>query len=189
MTMRAHHYHWIDLARMRENPHPSIIRSTPLRYNIFDGRSEGMATGMEEMLMHAGLYDSRSRGRELVWVMLAQRAARGLAALYQHGLKMNFKESTEFASRWTPWGLLPADGETIQREEHFYLRQPAYGTSYVIGKIEIEHLLAEYARQHEKGFRLKDFMDQFNSKGAIPISLIYWEMTGDKSMLDNALNN
>jgi hypothetical protein len=121
--------------------------------------------------------------------MLAQRAARGLAALYQHGLKMNFKESTEFASLWTPWGLLPADGETIQWEEHFYLRQPAYGTSYVIGKIEIEHLLAEYARQHEKGFRLKDFMDQFNSKGAIPISLIYWEMTGDKSMLDNALNN
>lgn len=187
MTMRAHHYHWLDLARMREEPHPSIIRSTPLRYNLFDGRAEGMATGMEEMLLHAGLYNSRPRGRELVWVMLAQRAARALGGLYQHGLEMTHSESTEFASQWTPWGLLPANGATIQWEEHFYLRQPAYGTSYVIGKIEIEKLLAKYANQREGNFRLKEFMDEFNSKGVIPVSLIYWEMTGDKSLLEQAL--
>ena len=188
MTMRAHHYHWLDLARMREEPHPSIIRSMPLRYNIFDGRAEGMATGIEEMLLHAGLYDSRPRGRELVWVMLAQRAARALGALHMHGLETDFDGATEIASKWTPWGLLPADGATIQGEEHFYLRQPAYGTSYVIGKIEIEKLLAEYARQRERNFSLKEFMDEFNSKGVIPVSLIYWEMTGDRSMLDKALN-
>ena len=138
--------------------------------------------------MHAGLYEGRPRGRELVWVMLAQRAARGLGALYQHGQEMNFAESTEFASKWTPWGLLPADGGTIQGEEHFYLTQPGYGTSYVIGKIEIEKLLAEYARQREGEFSLKAFFDEFNSKGVIPVSLIYWEMTGDKSMLEKALN-
>lgn len=189
MTMRAHHYHWFDLARMRDNPHPSIIRSTPSSHNLFDGRAEGMATGVEEMLMHAGLYDSRPRGRELVWVMLAQRCARALGALKQHGLEMNFDQSTKIASKWTPWGLMLADGATIQGEEHFYLRQPAYGTSYVIGKIEIEKLLAEYARQHEENFKLKTFMDEYNSKGVIPISLIYWEMTGDKSMLEKALIN
>lgn len=187
MTMRAHHYHWLDLARMREQPHPSVIRSTPLRYNLFDGRAEGMATGMEEMLMHTGLYEGRPRGRELVWVMLAQRAARAMGALYQHGLEMNHDEATQFASKWTPWGLLPADGGTIQGEEAFYLRQPAYGTSYVIGKIEIERLLAAYARIHEGSFRLKDFMDEFNAKGVIPVSLIYWEMTGDKSLLNKSL--
>jgi len=187
MTMRAHHYHWLDLARMREDPHPSIIRSTPLRYNIFDGRAEGMATGIEEMLLHAGLYDGRPRGRELVWVMLAQRAARALGALQMHGGETDFEGATRIASKWTPWGLLPADGGTIQGEEHFYLTQPAYGTSYVIGKIEIEKLVAEYARQHEGNFKLKDFMDEFDSKGVIPVSLIYWEMTGDRSMLDRAL--
>ncbi len=188
MTMRAHHNHWLDLARMREDPHSSIIRSTPLRYNLFDGRAEGMATGMEEMLMHTGLYEGRPRGRELVWVMLAQRCARGLAALYLHGKEMTFDEATDLASAWTPWGLLPADGETIQWEEHFYLRQPAYGTSYVIGKIEIEKLLARYAAQRESEFKLIEFMDEFNSKGVIPVSLIYWEMTGDKSMLETALS-
>ncbi|MCA6075445.1 DUF885 family protein [Fulvivirga sedimenti] len=187
MTMRAHHYHWLDLARMRDEPHPSIIRSTPLQFNIFDGRAEGMATGAEEMFMHAGLYEGRPRGRELVWVMLAQRAARALGALHQHGLLTDFDGATQIASKYTPWGLLPADGGTIQVEEHFYLTQPAYGTSYVIGKIEIEKLLAEYARQREGQYSLREFFDEFNSKGVIPVSLIYWEMTGDRSMLDKAL--
>jgi hypothetical protein len=187
IVMRTHQYHWIDLARMREEPHESPIRRTPLLYNIFDGRAEGMATGMEEMMMHAGLLDNKPRARELIWILLAQRAARGLGGLYQHGLEMNFDEATQLASKWTPWGLLPADGATIQHEEQFYLRQPGYGTSYVIGKIEIEKLIAEYARQREGRFVLSEFMDDFNRAGVIPVSLNYWELTGDKSMLEAAI--
>lgn len=187
IVMRTHHYHWIDLARMRDEAHQSPVRRTPLLYNIFDGRAEGMATGMEEMMMHAGLLDDRPRARELVWILLAQRAARGLGGLYQHGLEMTFEEATQYASKWTPWGLLPAEGSTIQHEEQFYLQQPAYGTSYVIGKIEIEHLIAEYARQREGQFVLSEFMEEFNRAGVIPVSLIYWELTGDKSMLERAI--
>lgn len=187
LVMRTHHYHWFDLAMMRDEPHKSPIRRTPLFYNIFDGRAEGMATGMEEMMMHAGLFDKRPRARELVWILLAQRAARGLGGLYQHGLEMTLQQAADFASKWTPWGLLPADGATIQWEEHFYLRQPAYGTSYVIGKIEIERLIAEYARQREGEFVLSQFLDAFNKTGVIPVSLIFWELTEDKSMLNAAL--
>ena len=189
IVMRTHHYHWIDLARMRDEPNQSPIRRKPLFYNIFDGRAEGMATGMEEMMMHTGLLDDKPRARELIWILLAQRAARGLGGLFQHGLEMDFDEATQFASKWTPWGLLPADGGTIQFEEHFYLRQPGYGTSYVIGKIEIEKLIAEYARQREGNFVLKQFMDDFNNAGVIPVSLIYWELTGDKSMLEAAVTD
>ena len=187
IVMRTHHYHWFDLAQMREEPHESPIRRVPLLYNIFDSRAEGMATGMEEMMMHAGLMNDRPRARELVWIMLAQRAARGLGGLYQHGLEMSFDEATRFASKWTPWSLLPAEGSTIQHEEQFYLQQPGYGSSYVVGKILIEQLIAEYARQREGRFVLKDFMHDFNSAGLIPVSLIYWELTGDKSMLDAAI--
>ncbi len=187
IVMRTHHYHWFDLARMREEPHPSRVRQTPLLYNAFDSRAEGMATGMEEMMMHAGLLDDRPLARELVWILLAQRAARGLGGLYQHGLQMTFDEATVFASKWTPWGLLPANGSTIQHEEQFYLQQPAYGTSYVIGKIEIEHLIAEYARQRKGEFVLSTFMDDFNRAGVIPTTLIHWELTGDKSRLLRAI--
>lgn len=181
MAMRTHHYHWIDLARMRDEPTDSPIRNSPLWYNIFDGRAEGLATGMEEMMMHAGLMDDRPRGREMIWILLAQRAARALGGLYQHANMMTLEEAARFADKWTPRGFLPWDGSTIQHEQHFYLRQPAYGESYVIGKIEIEKLLAEYARERAEDFTLYQFMDDMNSMGIIPVSLINWELNGDDS--------
>ena len=187
MPMRAHFYHWIDKARERIEPTSSPIRQVPLLYNIFDSRAEGMATAMEELVMNAGLLENRPRATELVYIMLAQRAARGLAGLYQHSGEMDFKQSTEFASKWVPWGLLPADGGTIQHEEQFYIQQPGYGSSYVVGKIQIDQLIAEYARQREGKFIWRSFMDDFEKRGIIPMSLLYWEMTGDKSMLEKAL--
>jgi hypothetical protein len=115
--------------------------------------------------------------------MLIQRAARGLAGLKQHGLELTFDEATQFASKWVPRGYLPADGGTIQSEEQFYLEQPGYGSSYVVGKIDIDRMIAEYARQRGESFQLKSFMDEFNAVGIIPTSLVYWQMTGDKSMV------
>ncbi len=180
LLMRTHHYHWFDLARMAEEPHPSPIRRVPLLYNIFDGRAEGMATGMEEMMMHAGLLDGRPHARELIYILLAQRAARALAALQMHANAFTMEQAARFAADWTPRGWLPADGELVWWEQHLYLQQPGYGTSYVIGKIEIERLLAERARQLGDAFTLKRFMDEFNAAGVIPVSLIHWELTGER---------
>lgn len=177
-VMRTHGYHWIDLARMAQEPHASPIRRTPLLYNIFDGRAEGLATGMEEMMMHAGLFDDRPRARELIWVLLAQRAARALGGLYMHSNDFTMEEARAFAAEWTPRGWSPKDGETNLFEQHLYLQQPGYGTSYLAGKIQIENLLAERARQLGDDFTLKRFMDELNAVGVIPVSLIRWELTG-----------
>jgi len=179
LLMRAHGYHWFDLARMDEEPQPSPIRREPLLYNIFDGRAEGLATGMEEMMMHAGLLDDRPRARELVYVLLAQRAARALAALRMHAGELSLDEAVAFTSEWTPRGWLREDGETGRWEQHLYLQQPGYGTSYVVGKIEIEKLLAERARQLGADFTLRGFMDEVDEAGLIPVSLIRWELTGE----------
>lgn len=187
VAMRTHHYHWFDLARMRDEPNASPIRATPLWYNIYDGRAEGLATGMEEMMMHAGLFDDRPQGREMVWILLAQRAARALGGLYQHANMMTLNEAAKFADKWTPRGYLPWDGSTIQHEQHFYLRQPTYGESYVIGKIEIEKLLAERARQLGDQFTLYQFMDDLNAAGVIPVSLINWELNGDDSEIQQMM--
>ncbi len=178
-VMRTHGYHWFDLARMKYEPHESPIRRTPALYNIYDGRSEGMATGFEEMMMHAGAFDDRPRSRELIWILLAQRAARAIGGLMQHGNEWTHQEAVEFASRWTPRGWLPADGATINGEEHFYLTQPGYGISYVMGKIEIEQLLAERAIQLGDDFSIKRFMDEFAAVGVIPVSMVRWELTGN----------
>ena len=178
LVLMTHFHHWIELAVLDNSPHASPIRSKPLLYNIFDGRSEGLATGLEEMLMHAGLFDDRPRARELVWIMLAQRAARALAGLFLHSNDFSMEEAARFASDWTPRGWMPADSDTVWGEQHLYLQQPGYGTSYLVGKIEIENLIAERARQLGESFSLKRFMDEFRAAGLIPVSLIRWELTG-----------
>lgn len=179
LAMRTHMHHWIELARMREDPHPSPIRATPSLFNIYDHRSEGLATSVEEMFMHAGLFDARPRSRELIWIMLAQRAARALSGLYLHGNEFTMEEAVEHATRWTPRGWLP-DGDLVRGEQHLYLRQPGYGTSYLSGKIQLEELMAEYALQLGGDFTIKRFFDDFFDVGVIPLTLVRWEMTGTR---------
>ena len=182
VVMRTHLHHWIELATMVEAPHPSTVRSEPLLYNIWDARSEGLATGMEEMMMHAGLFDESPRSRELVWIMLAQRAARALSGLYLHGNVFDMEEAVAHATTWTPRGWLP-DADLVRNEQHLYLRQPGYGTSYLTGKIQIEELMGEWALQQGPGFFVSRFFDGFFAAGVIPVVLTRWEMTGNMDEL------
>lgn len=178
MTLLTHFYHWWDLEMMRLEPHPSPIRRGPLLYNIWDSRAEGMATAMEEMMLHAGLYDDNPRVREIVWIMLAQRAARGLASLYAHANIFTLKEASDFQVRWTPNAWMSPKPDLLAFEQQLYMRQPGYGSSYVSGKHQIEKLVGEYADMKGKDFKLSDFFSELNASGLIPVSLIRWEMTG-----------
>ena len=188
--LRCHGTHWFDLARMKLEPHLSPVRSTPLLYNIWDSRAEGLATGFEEMMMHAGLLGHKSsRVRELVYIMLANRCARAMGDLKMHSLEFDIQDAMKFAVEKTPYGWLLADGNTVWFDEQLYLEQPGYGTSYVVGKVYLEKLIADYALVAGSSFNLKQFMDEFHSCGMIPLSLIHWEMTGlddevKKLMLD-----
>jgi hypothetical protein len=177
----THFYHWMELARMDLEPHPSPVRQGALLYNIFDSRNEGTATGVEEMFMHAGLYDDSPRSREIVWIMLAQRAARGLGSLYAHANEMSMAEAGTIHQDWTPRGWMKTEPDLMIFEQHLYLRQPGYGTSYITGKYLLERALADFAKQREERgetFRMQDFFDTLNRIDSIPISLARWEMTG-----------
>jgi len=183
----THFWHWFELARMDREPHDSSVRQGALLYNIFDSRNEGTATGVEEMFMHAGLYDDSPRSRELVWILLAQRAARGLGSLYAHANEMTMEEAGNVHMEWTPRGWMKTEKELLIFEQHLYLRQPGYGTSYVTGKFLLERTLADYARQVEQrgdDFQLRDFFDRLNAIDSIPISLARWEMTGLRADID-----
>jgi len=179
LALWTHWYHWFDLARMESNPHPSPIRRGPLLYNIFDSRSEGMATGFEEMMMHAGLFDDNPRARELVWIMVAQRAARGLGSLYAHANIFSMKEARDFHVARTPRGWMRDDLDLLGFEQLLYLRQPGYGTSYITGKYLIERLLGEMGSQSDEAIILSDFFRQVDEQGVIPVSLIHWQLTGN----------
>lgn len=173
----SHFYHWFELAQMDNEPHTSEIRKNPLLYNIFDSRNEGLATAVEEMFMQAGLYDDDPRVREIVYIMIAQRAARGLGSLYAHANMMTMEEAGSIHSEYTPRGWMKTEKELLIFEQHLYLRQPGYGTSYITGKYLLEDLMMEYARKNET-FGVKNFFDDLNATGNIPVSLVKWELTG-----------
>ena len=176
----SHFYHWFELARMDKEPNASEIRRGALLYNIFDSRNEGLATAVEELFLQAGLYDDNPRVRELVYILIAQRAARGLGSLYAHANEMTMEEAGGIHSEYTPRGWMKTEKDLLLFEQHLYLRQPGYGTSYITGKYLVEDALAEYARQLEARqlpFRIRDFLDRLSAIDNIPISLGPFELS------------
>ena len=184
----SHFYHWFELAQMDLEPHASEIRRAPLLYNIFDSRNEGMATAVEEIFMNAGLYDTDPRVREIVYILIAQRAARGLGSLYAHANEMTMEEAGKVHAEYTPRGWMKTEKELLKFEQHLYMRQPGYGTSYITGKFLLDEAITEYARKMElsgQPFTIRNFLDRMNQIGSVPTSLGAWELTGDNGMIKN----
>ncbi|MEO1241327.1 MAG: DUF885 family protein [Pseudomonadota bacterium] len=185
----SHFYHWIELAARKHEPNESPVRAATPLYDMYDGRAEGLATAMEEVLMHAGLYDETPRGREVVWVLAANRAARGLASLYVHSNEWTLEDAGQFHARWTPLGWTDPESDLVAFEQLLYLRQPGYGTSYITGKLELDRLISNFAfdrEQEGKAFSLPEFFKALNEADVIPFSLIEEEMTKDPLRIEDA---
>ena len=192
VPLYSHFYHWFELAEMRDNPHSRIIRRSPLLYNIFDSKNEGIATAVEEVFMNAGLYNDSPRSKEIVWIMLAQRAARGLGSLYAHANLMSMEEAGKVHVTWTPRGWMEREENLLKFEQLLYLRQPGYGTSYITGKIIFEQILSEYKKESDSTgleFEMSKFMDQVSATGNIPISLVYESMISNQKISVKTLRN
>ncbi len=177
MPMKCHSMHWLDKQMMAQEPHASRIRRVPLLFNIWDSRAEGLATAMEELMLQAGLFEKRPRAKELIYTLVAMRCARAMGDLMMHSNEWSLEDAAKAGVNLTPYGWLLPDGETIWTDLRIYLQQPGYGTSYVVGKVHINKVMAERAVQMG-GFTLRKFMDEFLGSGIIPVSLIRWEMTG-----------
>jgi len=181
----SHFFHWFELAEMDNNPNKNIIRKDPVLYNIFDSRNEGVATAVEEMFMQLGLYENNPRSKEIVYILIAQRAARGLGSLYAHANLMTMEDAGKIHSEFTPRGWMKTEKELLIFEQHLYLRQPGYGTSYITGKYLFENALAEYSRLNENIITadLKNFFAELIKIGNIPMTLFQWEINNDWSIL------
>jgi Bacterial protein of unknown function (DUF885) len=183
ITLFAHFQHWFDHAWLKHTPHPSVVRREAWLNNVWDSRAEGTATAMEEIILHAGYYDDNPRAREIVWIMLAQRCARGLASLYAQANLFDLQQAKAFQVEWTPRGWMRPDLDLLGFEQQLYLRQPGYGTSYVTGKYLLDELIKDRSHQLGDAFTLRGFFDEFNAAGMMPVSLIHWQLTGDASQV------
>ena len=187
----SHFFHWFELAQMDIDPHKNEIRRKPLLYNIFDSRSEGVATAVEELFMQAGLYKNNPRAREIVYILIAQRAARGLGSLYAHANIMSMEEAGKIHSEYTPRGWMKTEKDLLIFEQHLYLRQPGYGTSYITGKYLLESAIADYSKINEEENSkeiIKDFFDLLMSIGNIPMTLAHWQMTNSNAHIKDLIN-
>ena len=179
LPLISHFTHWIELARLKHEPHASPIRRVAPLFNIFEDRSEGFATAMEEVVMHAGLYDDIPHGRELVWIMLANRAARGLASLRVQANEIDLLQAGQFHAEWTPRHWSNAANKLVGFEQLLYLRQPGYGPSYIVGKLQLDGLIAKAsheADQSGKPFVMADVIARVMASSIVPPALIEAEM-------------
>ncbi len=154
------------------------IRGARRLYFVDGQRQDGLATAMEQILMHLGSLEARPRTRELVYNLLALRAVRAQSDLKMHGNELSLAEAFQFNIDNTPKGWLPENSSTMWHDLELYLRQPGYGVGYLIGIAQIEEVVATRAKQLGDAFELKQFIDEFLNAGLIPISLIGWELTG-----------
>ncbi|MCU0636401.1 MAG: DUF885 domain-containing protein, partial [Gemmatimonadaceae bacterium] len=160
--------HRFDGTLQRSNPRP-------IRRTFSDGtRAEGWAFYIEEMYLQAGLLADRPRTRELFYIAQLKRAARVHAELRMQDGTWSLQQAIDYLN-----AEVPLMEENLARYDlAIYLRRPAYGMNYTIGKAQMEQLLADRQRQLGDRFVLGAFHDEFLAKGSIPISLIRWEMTG-----------
>ncbi|HEX8680149.1 MAG TPA: DUF885 family protein [Chthoniobacterales bacterium] len=175
LPLSSHEFHWIELAKLANETQATPVRSQRPLFNMYADRSEGFATAMEEIAMQEGIYDDEPHGRELVWVMLANRAARGLASLRVQNNEMTLEEAGKFHAEWTPRGWSDAKSKLVGFEQLLYLRQPGYGPSYVVGKAQLDRMIARASHQAEasgKSFNLQQTFAAIWGSGIVPPSLI-----------------
>ena len=175
LPLSSHEFHWIDLAKLAHEAQPTPVRSMRPLFNMYADRSEGFATAMEEIAMQEGIYDDEPHGRELVWAMLANRAARGLASLRVQNNEMTLEEAGKFHAGWTPRGWSDAKSKLVGFEQLLYLRQPGYGPSYIVGKSQLDSMIARASHQAEssgKPFSLQQTFAAIWASGIVPPSVI-----------------
>jgi uncharacterized protein (DUF885 family) len=117
----------------------------------------------------------------MIYWLVAWRAARALGDLRMASNEFTYDRAMKYEADETPRGWLREGSHTVFEEQALYLEQPTYGTSYMMGKLEAEQLLSDYAKKMGTAFSMRHFMDDFTAVGLIPTSLVRWQMTG----LDN----
>jgi len=177
--------HHFDELRFQRDKRP--IRGARRLFAIDMIRSEGLAFGLEEIFMRAGLLDKYPRGREINYIMMAFRAVRARADLKLHSHEFNLKSSFQFCYEQTPYHWMLPDGFEVWYEMETTLRFPGWHMGMVLGKLQLLSLIADRAQQLGDKFNLRQFMDSFLATGMIPISLIRWEMTGLKDEIEKLL--
>ena len=159
--------------------HPSPIRAA--RRDRF--KSEGWSTYWEETAVQLGYYDQRPRSRELIYSFLRLRAMRVIVDVKMALGEMNVDEAVAALMS------IPLDERIASEEALDFLAAPTGGIVYLIGKLQIERLLADRRRQLGADFDLGEFHNDLVAAAWVPIELTRWEMTGNGENVQRMLDD
>jgi uncharacterized protein (DUF885 family) len=79
---------------------------------------------------------------------------------------------------------VPMDAATATEESAMYVATPGLAMSYNVGKHEVQRLVADAAVSEGPRFDLRRFHDRLWENGNVPVSLLRWELLGDRSDVD-----
>ncbi len=179
MTLYAHFSHWLDhaLDGARAQRRARSVRSA-LLYNIWDTRSEGMATAMEELICTPATTTTiRARARSSG--SCSPSAAR---AGSPRSTRRPMSSTSRRPRPSRPSGRRAAGcGSTStwsasSSSSTCASRATAPATSRA--KYMIDEVIKDRAHQLGKDFTLRRFFDELNGAGLIPVSLIHLQLTG-----------
>ena len=169
----GHTFYWL---RHERDDRP--IRGAYPQYGMEMIDDEGIAFGVEEMLLYAGLSDDYPRGKEITYVAQIFRAVRMKTDLKIHSNEFTLQDVLQYYTEEMPDGWVRDDTYNTMHDIDICISLPGYAMGYVGGKFQLEKLMANRAHQLGDEFNLGTFFDEFFAAGRIPISLAHWEITG-----------
>ncbi|MEZ5419599.1 MAG: DUF885 family protein [Vicinamibacterales bacterium] len=161
------HYMQLALSWAHENP---------IRRHYYDsGANEGIGFYAEEMMLQAGLWAESPRSREILYNFARLRALRVEVDVKLATGQFTIAQAADYLAR-----TVPMDAATAQEEAASFAAGPGQAITYQIGKIQIVSLLADARRAQGAAFSLRAFHDWLWKNGNVPLSLLRWELLGDR---------
>lgn len=157
--------------------HPCPVRAR----HMDTGFSQGWAHYWEELFMDMGYPFLRGpRTRELTYNFLLLRAVRVPMDIQLSSGDLTVDEAVQYQI-----DRVPTMEEHISRAEvDMYVRWPYQATSYIVGKKQIEQMLAETIMAGNYSVDWREFHDALLDYGQIPLALVRWELTGNSDQVD-----
>lgn len=144
------------------NNHRSSVRKSYHTYFLV----EGWALYCEELMARSGYYEDTVGAMINALEGVRYRAARAVVDVNLQTGVFGYEDALRFMVE--NFGGIEA---YYSREVKRYISNPIQPSSYLIGKLQIQDLLAEYRERSGGDFDLKEFHDKLLSHGSIPIKL------------------
>lgn len=152
----------------------------PIRRRYYDsGANEGIGFYAEEMMLQAGLWDDSPRSREIIYNFMRLRALRVEVDVKLATGEFSIAQAADYLEK-----TVPMDRETAREEAASFAATPGQAITYQIGKLQIVRMLADARRAEGDTFSLRRFHDFVWKNGNVPLSLVRWELLGDKSEVE-----